>query len=315
MSYKLSIIIPLHNEAENLPALTARLHQTASQLTQEHEIIFVNDGSTDDSEKILMAMHNDYAHVTVINLRERGGKAAALERGFDVATGDYAVIIDSDLQHLPEDIPKLIEKMEEGYDVVSGERTDRHDSAFKVFTSKIFNIIVRLLIRLNFNDYFSGLKCFRMSMMKEINVYGDLFRFVAVLAHQKGFKVTEIPITHHKREHGISKYNFFTRVIRGIQDLIVIVFAIVLQPSDKYKFYRWGLFTAGIGIILILTEFVIHGSRGFSFRRFYGASGCAALAIASISYSLYWAVDYFYQLEARVRVMRRENVKDIIKSV
>jgi len=315
MIFKLSIIVPLHNEAENLPALVKRLQQAASQLTPEYEVIFVNDGSTDDGEHVLKAMHNDYPHVTVINLRERGGKAAALERGFEVAAGDYAVIIDGDLQHLPEDIPKLIEKMEEGYDVVSGERTDRHDSPFKVFTSKVFNIIVRLLIRLDFNDYFSGLKCFRMSMMKDIHVYGDLFRFVAVLAHQKGFKVAEIPITHQKREHGISKYNFFTRLIRGIQDLIVIIFAIVLRPADKHKFYGWGLFTAGLGFILLLIEFIFHGVKDFSFAHFYGFIGCAALAIASIFYVLHWAVDYFYQLEKQAQIMRRENVKEIIKGV
>lgn len=214
---RLSVVIPLLNELESIQELYGRLKSTLATVAPEHEIIFVDDGSTDGSTAKLTDLHALDSSVKLILFRRNFGKAAALSAGFKRSTGDYVVMMDADLQDQPEELPSLLAKLDEGYDLVTGWKKKRHDPLGKTLPSKLFNRVVGRYFRLDIHDFNCGFKLMRGEVARELTLYGDFHRFIPVLAAEKGFRVTECPVVHAPRIHGKSKYGL-SRLFTGFLD-------------------------------------------------------------------------------------------------
>jgi len=241
---KISIIIPVFNEEENIKLLFEKLYKVLNKISYNFEIIAINDGSTDNSEKILDKSVKIYKNLKIVNFKRNFGQTAAMMAGFDHSTGDIIIPIDADLQNDPNDIPKLIKKLEEGYDVVSGWRKNRKDSAIKrKFLSKVANWLISIVAGLKLHDYGCTLKAYRKSSILDVKLYGEMHRFIPIYSHLTGAKVTEIPVQHHPRIHGKSKYGI-DRILKALLDLIVIRF---LSQYFKKPIYLFG----GIAFILL----------------------------------------------------------------
>jgi len=308
----ISVVVPIYNEENNIRPLFERIQKALIDLGKTFEIILVNDASTDGSGPLLEELQRSHRGVVVIHLFKRSGKAVALERGFDVIKGEYVVTIDADLQHDPEDIPQLIQKMEEGYDVVSGKRMDRHDSVGKIVTSRIFNILMRLVTGLRFDDYFSGLKCFRVNVIRFLALYGDLYRFAAVFAYKEGFRVIEIPTAHHKRASGKSKYSPLMRFNRAVQDLITVMFSITFSRKRVYYLGVLGLFLISVGLVLIMVAFYVWGIRAVAFEYVYGTYGIILIFLGLQAILIKSVADRFYERHFEEFQHRKRNVKSIL---
>lgn len=220
----LSIVIPVLNEEKTIKPLFERITVVmAGEKVTNYEVIFIDDGSCDKSWAVIEKLFNNYPErVKGIRFRKNFGKSTALSAGFQEACGGIVVTLDADLQDDPNEIPKLIEKIEEGFDLVSGWKQDRQDSPVKTLPSKIFNKITALISGIKLNDFNCGLKAYRREVTETIKVYGELHRYIPVLAHEKGFLVGEVPVRHHKRSYGVSKYGF-ERYARGFLDLLTVL--------------------------------------------------------------------------------------------
>ncbi len=277
----LSIIIPLFNESENIKPMFSRLKEVLPENTKNIEIIFVNDGSTDQSEEILRNLYLRENCISVINMAKRFGKAAALEMGFRLAKGDLIVTLDSDLENDPVEIPKLVNKISEGYDLVSGRRMERKDSWGKLITSKMFNFLIRLSTGLRLYDYFSGLKCYRREVLRMLNLHGDLYRYAAVFAYYDGFKVTEIPVTHNPRKFGKSKYSRRSRFARGFGDLLIILFTIKFNQRRIYLIGAFGIICLGLGITVIFLASIVYFLKIFLIKNLFLITGLALMYLGA----------------------------------
>ncbi len=222
----LSVIIPIFNEERNIKPLYSRLKRSLNRLRQNYEIIFVNDGSTDNSEKILKEISRKDRRVLIISHRAKLGKAAALGTGFDFAQGKLVITMDGDLQDDPKEIPKFVKKISQGYDLVSGWRIKRQDSPLKIITSRLMNFLVSFLSGVKLHDFYCGFKCYRQEVLSKLNLYGGLYRFIPILAYQEGLRITEMPVSHHHRKFGPSKYGGLKRFKRALSDLAIILFVI-----------------------------------------------------------------------------------------
>lgn len=311
--YDISVVIPAHNEEGNLMPLFQRLNKALSDFGRSFQIIFVNDGSTDGSEKILEEIQRNNSNITVINLFKKMGKAIALEQGFELVKGKYVVVIDSDLQHDPEDIPQLVKKMDEGFDVVSGKRVNRQDEKQTILTSRLFNWLMRRITGLKFEDYFSGLKCFRMNVIQYLALYGDLYRFAAAFAHRNGFKVTEIPVTHRPRFRGVSKYNLLGRFQRAVDDLIVVFFSVTFSRERAYYLGMTGLLLLSVGIAFVFVAFLVCGIEESAFRHPYTATG-AVMIFIGLQLAIFKRIaDNFFTRHQEERLHRKRNIKNILR--
>jgi len=309
----ISIIIPLHNEAESLNELFNRIKSTCEKLSEDYQVIFVNDGSTDESEQILNELYQANDKIVVIHLFKCMGKAVALERGFDFVKGGYVIIMDGDLQYDPEDIPQLIDKMKEGYDVVSGMRVNRNDSKENIVTSRLFNVLMRFVTGLAFKDYFTGLKCFNMNVVKYLALYGDLYRFATVFAYRDGFKVTEIPINHHKRVHGQSNYTVFTRLKKGIMDLGTIFFTMIFSRKRMYYLGLVGLLLIALGSALFYFMFLF-SFNGKSFDDILMVNlGLMCLFLGIQIRILNVLTNDFFFRHQEERSTRKNNIKEVLQ--
>ena len=201
----ISVVIPLYNEEESLPELFAKLEQVMAKIGDDYEYIFVDDGSVDKSILILRELYARSPQVKVISFRRNYGKSAALSAGFKEAAGDYVITIDADLQDDPEEIPALLKKIHDGADLVSGWKTKRQDPWTKTIPSKFFNSVTSLISGQRLHDFNCGLKAYRHEVVKTISVYGELHRFIPVLAGWEGFRVDEVRVRHFKRKYGKTK--------------------------------------------------------------------------------------------------------------
>ncbi len=252
---KVSVVIPAYNEEENLPVLYERLKAVLDRLEGDYEILFVDDGSTDGSFEVLRDLARRDERVRVIRFRRNYGQTAAMYAGFEHATGDVIVTMDADLQNDPEDIPRLLRKLEEGYDIVSGWRKDRKDPFLsRRLPSKIANWIISKVTGVELHDYGCTLKAYRSEIAKRYRLYGDMHRFLPALARRFGARVTEIPVRHHPRLYGRSKYGI-GRTVRVILDIFLVKFLNEYITKPLYVFGGIGflLLTAGILIELYLT--------------------------------------------------------------
>ena len=247
---ELSIVIPLFNEEKNLGSLYSELKSALRSFGESYEIIFVDDGSADNSWSVLERLHRKDKDIKGIQFRKNSGKAAALSAGFKYAQGKVIVTMDADLQDDSGEIPKFIKKLDEGYDLVSGWRFERQDPISKTLPSKIFNYLTSRLTRIRIHDFNCGFKAYRQGVIKDIELYGELHRYIPVLAHWKGYKVGEMKVRHHRRAHGKSKYGT-GRLFRGFTDLLTVTF---LTRYMKKPLHLFG----AIGLLLFLLGFMVN---------------------------------------------------------
>jgi len=252
---EISIVIPVLNEQGSMNALYHALTATLdSANVQDYEIIFVDDGSRDGTFSVLETLHTQDKRVKVIQFRRNFGKSAALSAGFAEAQGVFVFTLDGDLQDDPTEIPRFLAKMHEGFDLVSGWKYPRHDPLSKTLPSKFFNFVVRLTTGVKLHDFNCGFKAYRREVVQELRLYGELHRYTPILAYQKGFRVSEIKVTHHPRKFGRSKYGF-RRFARGFFDLLTVLFlgAYTWRPLHLFGWAGVGTFTLGSLINLYLT--------------------------------------------------------------
>lgn len=259
----ITLVIPLLNEAESLEELYRQIVVVFSKQLKSYryEIIFINDGSTDQSLAVLKKIKRKAKSVIrIISFRRNYGKAAALNSGFSHTKGDLIITMDADLQDGPENIPLLVSKINEGFDLVVGWKRKRHDPVGKTIPSKAFNFFVGTFSGVSLHDFNSGLKAIKKDVCTELFLYGELHRFIPVLVHQKGYKVTEVPVVHHPRLYGKSKYGW-SRLIKGFLDFLTVLFLgkFAQRPMHFFGILGFLCVVAGIAIGLYLTELWFQG--------------------------------------------------------
>jgi glycosyltransferase involved in cell wall biosynthesis len=246
----LSLVIPIYNEADNIPLLISAITEGLKDTNYIYEIICVDDGSIDNSVEILKEMAKTNPHVKAIILRRNYGQTPAMAAGFQNATGKVIITLDGDLQNDPADIPLLLNKLDEGYDLVSGWRKNRQDNTLtRLLPSKIANGIISKITGVKLNDYGCSLKAYRSELIADLNLYGELHRFLPALAYIEGAKITEIPVNHHARRFGKSKYGL-DRTFRVIMDLLTVFFIKKFLTRPMHVFGFFGLFSMIIGVII-----------------------------------------------------------------
>ena len=245
----ISVVIPVRDEEQSVGPLLGELALALEPLEQPWEAVFVDDGSTDGTYEALVRLHAAHDNVRIVRLRRNFGKAAALQAGFAESAGDVVVTIDGDLQDDPAEIPKLLAKLDEGFDLVSGWKTRRRDPLSRRIPSKVFNAVTGRVSGLRLHDMNCGLKAYRADVVRGLRLYGELHRFVPVLAHYRGFRVAELPVNHRPREHGRSRYGV-ERYVRGFLDLLTVTF------MGRYSHRPLHLF-GGLGLLLSLLGAVV----------------------------------------------------------
>ncbi len=244
----LSIIVPVFDEQESLAELYRQVDAVCKENSIDYELIFIDDGSKDKSWEIIQQLSHENQQVTGIRFRRNFGKAAALTAGMKAAAGECLMMMDADLQDDPAEIPQFIEKFREGFDVVNGWKERRLDPWHKVYPSKVFNWMIGRLSGLKLHDHNCGIKLFHRDVAAEIRIYGELHRFIAVLAYARGFKITEVPVHHRSREFGHSKYGV-KRFLRGFLDLLTVTFLTGYGQRPHHILGGIGLFFFGLGAI------------------------------------------------------------------
>jgi glycosyltransferase involved in cell wall biosynthesis len=243
----LSIVIPTYNEEKNIPMLYKELKSVLDKY--QYEIIFVDDGSFDNTFNIIKSVAQKDKKVKLISFKRNYGKSAALSAGFENAKGDIIITLDADLQDDPKEIPRFIEKINQGYDLVSGWKFKRKDSLTKIISSRFFNFLTSMLTKVKIHDINCGFKAYKKEVVKNINIYGELHRYIPVLAFWKGYKIGEIKVEHHPRMYGKSKYGA-TRLFKGFLDLITVKFLMSYGKRPLHLFGLIGLLCFLLGVIL-----------------------------------------------------------------
>ncbi len=243
---EVSVVIPVLNEEGSLEELHARLTAVLSAHFRKHELVFVNDGSTDGSAVLLDALAARDPSVVVIHLRKNFGKAAALDAAFLDARGKVVVTMDADLQDVPEELPRLVRKLDEGFDCVSGWKSVRRDPAGKRWPSKLFNAVVRKVSGLPIHDFNCGFKAYRAEALAGLRLYGEMHRYVPVLLHWRGFRIGEVAVEHAPRKSGVSKYGL-ERFARGFFDLLTVLLNTRYRSRPLHLFGYVGALLASIG--------------------------------------------------------------------
>lgn len=266
----ISIVVPVYNEKESLPILLDEIAETARQANLEVEVHFVDDGSSDGSWEVIAKLAGSQPWVHGIRLRRNFGKAAALSAGFRAARGEVILTLDADLQDDPHEIPRFLSALDTGLDVVSGWKRVRHDPWHKVLPSRVFNFLVSWLTGVRLHDHNCGMKCYRAAIFREVRLYGELHRFIPVLAAARGFRVGEIEIRHRPRRFGRSKYGV-RRFVKGFLDLMTVKFLTGFNQRPQHLLGTVGLgsFALGslgliyLGVIWIVNFFYPENERPF----------------------------------------------------
>ncbi len=257
-STSLSFVIPVYNEQDTIMPLFEKI---AAVMAKEHisayEVIFIDDGSSDDSWQRIEDLNTQQpAHLVAIGFRKNFGKSAALQVGFQQARGAVVFTLDADLQDDPEDIPHFLEKLNEGFDLVSGWKEKRHDPLSKTLPSKLFNKATSLVTGIRLHDFNCGFKAYRREVLDCIDVYGELHRYIPVLADEFGFNIGEIPVRHHPRKHGVSKYGF-ERYARGFLDLLTVIAVTRYLQRPAHLFGSVGILSGLFGSVSLLYLIVL----------------------------------------------------------
>ena len=247
----ISVVIPVHNEERSVALLYDELAVVFAGEGLPFEAVFVDDGSTDGTFGVLTRLHDANDNVRAVRFRRNFGKAAALDAGFKEATGDIVVTIDGDLQDDPAEIPRLLARLDEGYDLVSGWKTKRRDPFTRRIPSKLFNAVAGRVSGIRLHDMNCGLKAYRADVLEGLNLYGELHRYIPVLAHYRGYRVTELPVNHRPREHGSSNYGV-ERYVRGFLDLLTVTFMGRYSHRPLHLFGGLGLGAGALGFAILL---------------------------------------------------------------
>ncbi len=243
----LSIVVPLYNEEENVVLLTDKIHKSLVGYT--YQIVYIDDFSTDATRNVVKAMNDDTVHL--IALKKNYGQSLALAAGIDYAKGEYIITLDGDLQNDPDDIPEMLSYAVSGaYDVITGIRQKRKDSLVKKIPSKIANFLVRRVTKLNIKDNGCALKVFTKDIAKDLNLYGEMHRFITLLAHLEGAQIKQVPVKHHARHAGVSKYGL-ERVFKVVADMMLLLF---IRKYFQRPIHLFGIF----GVVLILLGGIIN---------------------------------------------------------
>ncbi len=249
---KVSLVIPIYNEEENIHLLYDELNEVLTSMEHEHEIVFVDDGSSDRSLQLLEEIQARDEHVVVVSFRRNFGQTAAMAAGFDYASGEIIVTMDGDLQNDPHDIPRYLEKIEEGFDLVSGWRFDRQDAFIsRKLPSMIANKLISKVTGVHLHDYGCTLKAFRKEITKGIKLYGEMHRFIPAIASGMGSRVAELKVNHRPRRFGTSKYGI-SRTIRVVLDLLTVKFLLSYATRPIQVFGALGFVSGGLGFFLAL---------------------------------------------------------------
>lgn len=279
----LSMVIPVKEESENLPDLLKEIVAAMEPTGWEYEVIAIDDGSRDNTWEVLENLSKEYPFMRGYRFQFNCGKAAALALGFSKAKGDYVATLDGDLQDDPLEIPKMIKILNDGYDLVSGWKIRRLDPWHKTMPSKLFNLTVSMVCGKRLHDFNCGIKAYRRSVVRFIELYGDYHRFIPVMAKWQGFRITEMPVAHRARVHGVSKYGI-SRLVSGFLDLVSLMF---MRSFSSKPLHFFGL----IGLIFMLVGLGICGFFGYEWIQ-TGAMHVRPLLLAG-GFSLVMSVQFF----------------------
>ena len=313
----ISIVIPIYNEEANIDKLTESISAALSGI--EYEVLFINDGSTDNSEKEIQEKVKSNSHIKLINLRRNYGQTAAMQAGFDYSKGEIIIPMDGDLQNDPKDIPMLIDKINEGYDVVSGWRKTRLDKKYtRIIPSKIANMLISKISGIHLHDYGCTLKAYRKEILDEIKLYGEMHRFIPIYASWEGAKVTEVAVHHHPRTAGKTKYGL-SRIPRVILDLLVIRFFDKSLDRPIHLFGQFGLLMFVIAFLLSILAIFLKVFVNISFILtplpllvvFFAMSGLLCIFIGLVA-EIQSRI-YFEAIDRPVYLVRKE-LKNIIRN-
>jgi glycosyltransferase involved in cell wall biosynthesis len=244
-----SVVVPVYNEEGNVPELHRRLGSVLSGIGRPSELILVDDGSTDGTWRAIAAVAAADPQVAALRHRRNFGKARALASGFAVARGEAVVTMDGDLQDDPDELPRFLATLDEGYDLVSGWKQRRQDPLGKTFPSRLFNFAVRRVSGVPLHDFNCGYKAYRLDVTRSIRLYGELHRFTPVLAHAEGFRVGELPVRHHPRRWGTSKYGW-KRLVKGFLDLLTVTFLTEYRQRPMHLLGLPGLIALALGVAI-----------------------------------------------------------------
>ncbi|OFW49194.1 MAG: glycosyl transferase [Actinobacteria bacterium RBG_13_35_12] len=246
----LSIVIPIYNERESIGKLYENLNKALSKMNLKYEVLLIDDGSIDGTFNDLLKIHRKNRLFKIIRFRKNFGQTSAISAGFNYAKGEVVITLDADLQNDPQDIPVLLKKLNEGYDIVSGWRKNRKDKAVtRRFPSIVANKIISKLTGVHLHDYGCTLKAYRKEVVKNINLYGEMHRYIPAIASWMGVKVAEVPVVHHSRKYGKSKYGV-SRTIKVVLDIITVKFLLSYSQSPIQMFGLLGLFSGTVGFIV-----------------------------------------------------------------
>ncbi|MCX7879891.1 MAG: glycosyltransferase family 2 protein [Ignavibacteria bacterium] len=252
----ISVVVPLYNEEQSIKELANSIESVLNRIAKNrYEVIFVDDGSTDASLEKIKELHNKNQRFHCISFRRNYGKSSALQVGFAAAKGKYVITMDADLQDDPEEIPNLIKKLNEGYDLVSGWKKKRNDPITKILPSKLFNLVTSIVSGIRLHDFNCGLKAYRNVVVRRLKVYGEMHRYIPVLAYWDGFRVTEVPVRHHPRKYGKTKFGA-GRFVKGFLDLLTVMITTRFMQRPLHFFGFIGVLISFFGFAVNLYLFI-----------------------------------------------------------
>ena len=269
---QLSVVVPIFNERENLELLVAKLHESLAAIGRTYEILLIDDGSKDGSWELMITLAERYPCLHLIRFRRNFGQTAAMSAGFNESRGEIIVTLDADMQNDPADIPKLLAKMDEGNDVVSGWRRDRQDPFInRRLPSIIANTLISRITGVHLHDYGCTLKAYRREVVNHIDLYGELHRFIPALASWVGGQIAEVAVAHYPRRFGKSKYGI-SRTLRVVLDLVTVKFMLRYATRPIHVFGKWGVLSGMTGVLMLLFVLAAHLSY-----RWFGTDFCSGL--------------------------------------
>lgn len=289
---RFSVVIPVHNEEADVRELCERVSAELDRLPGGYEVLFIDDGSTDATWLQLKALA-DPGRIRLIRFRRNYGKAAALMAGFAITRGELVFTMDGDLQDDPQEIPRFLEKMDGGFDLVSGWKKRRFDPMGKVIPSRIFNFVVRKATGLDLHDMNCGFKCYRGKLAREVRIYGELHRYIPALAHHEGYRVGEIEVQHHPRLHGKSKYGL-SRLFKGFVDLGTVLLKTEYRTRPAHGFGWVALACAALGMLAGIGSVVAAGLTGYltagEYHHYTGVASILSAVSAGAANPFVWGL-------------------------
>lgn len=304
----ISVVIPVYNEAESLAQLYHELNAILKN-SFKYELIFVDDGSSDGSQELLVKLHETDPQVKIIQFYRNYGKAAALAEGFKLSNGEYVVTLDADLQDNPAEIPQLVAKLEEGYDLITGWKKTRHDPWTKRWPSKLANFITRFITGVKIHDMNCGLKIYRQKVVKTLEIYGGRHRYIPALAGQKKFRVSEMEVNHRPRKYGVTKYGG-SRFFHGFFDLLTILFLNRYTQQPLHLFGMIGVVFSTFGVVV---EIYVLYLKYFQFHAFQSHIALLVFGVMLIVIGIQFiSMGLLGELMARSQQSKEDRIKTII---